>query len=407
MENRHSSPSSGATSPRPMPQRQRSNSFPLVEALGCSTPEARLVLAEGRAAVQRRYANQRRRRNLAEESEKVTTFRPRDHWDHLNHQSSTESDVGNIGFAYSKRPHSRTPSDSTDRSTSTVTLTGPSTASASGTGPTSPIWDYSANLAKFVQTQLNSISSYNPMAYLRACPEAAPPPKLSTGPQSPQVSQLPTRTERQRSLETPGVIEMPPVRPPLRSAFSAWSSTEEGTEDEVSPHHGDALQRKASRASNHTPSTILRYYENGSASSFLLTSTPLEEIEERRLASATSNPLANYDAFNSRSAASIDANTPFSTLSTQPQLCSSSAPSLSSISTASYFECKRGKPRQTYIANGLLAAASPDPVKSKYITAISPFEGEHLTTVHDIRIEGQTRVHVDGHSFDLVRTFNA
>jgi hypothetical protein len=56
---------------------------PFIEALGCSTPEARLMMAEGKAAVRNR---RRGRQNRAvNEEENATTFDPRDHLKYLDH----------------------------------------------------------------------------------------------------------------------------------------------------------------------------------------------------------------------------------------------------------------------------------------------------------------------------------
>ncbi|EOA90611.1 uncharacterized protein SETTUDRAFT_36130 [Exserohilum turcica Et28A] len=73
MHHRQSSPGPRPASPRRSMQRQRSNSFPIIEALGCTTPEARLILAESRAAVRKR----RRRRNQSVE-EATRAFNPRE-----------------------------------------------------------------------------------------------------------------------------------------------------------------------------------------------------------------------------------------------------------------------------------------------------------------------------------------
>jgi hypothetical protein len=405
MENRHSSPSQRDSSPRPTAHRNRSNSLPIVEALGCSTPEAELILAEGRAAVRRRHDARRGRPNRSGH-EDSTVFRPQDHLPYLNVEREPTEDLGSTGTVTSKAlHHSRTPSNLTDRSTSTIT--GPTAPSAtsehtsntaqSSSSAASPLWDYSANLAKFIQTQLNSISSYYPNIYPRS-------PFLE---KSPPTS--PTRTEK-RPVEVPGVIEMPPIRPPLRSAFSEWSSTDDDTDNDHSPMPDHLKAKKgsrASRASNFTPS-ILRYYENSSGASFLLSSTPLEEGKPQQHPNADnlpspSHPAPPTDSSEPNSTTSCENDYPSSSMSTHPALTSSSAPSFSSTSTASYFEPKRQISLAPHVRDRIIAAVSPLCSGGEPVASISPPESQPLTSAHRI-LGSQNKVLVDGMSFDLVRT---
>lgn len=400
MDKRHSSPSPGAHAPRPQTHRKRSSSIPVKVALGCSTPEAELILAEGRAAVSRRQASRSRRAHP--KIEDITPFRPQDYLHYLNREHGVRDEVEKPDVAEVKTSHQRTSSNVTDRSTSTITGPTASLDTSQPTSAASPLWDYSANIAKFIQTQLNSISSYYPSIYPRSCP--GPTTKPKSPPQSPNRSE--------RRSEIPSIIEMPPVRPPLRSAFSAWSSAGETpeTDDGASP----LADMAKSSLSNFTPS-LLRYYENSNGT-FLHSSSPLEEKQQQQAhpnasgfsfpnfslptrtgsLSTTSEPhsTTSYDDY------------PLSTVSTQPQLTSSSAPSFSSVSTGSYFDCKRSTSIAPHLKDRMIAALSPHHVGGEIITAMSPFEGGALANVHDIYVESQNRVLVDGLSFDMVQGFN-
>ncbi|KAF2277624.1 uncharacterized protein EI97DRAFT_299502 [Westerdykella ornata] len=398
MDKRHSSPSPSAPSPRPRAFRNRSNSLPIVEALGCSTPEAELILAEGRAAVRSRYATHRPRdRRALPNAESVTAFRPQDHLQHLNEtqpvmevmeSSRTDDD-------YTSH-HTRSPSQGTDRTSSTITPTATAFAE-SAKSPISPLWNYSANLARFVQAQLDAITSYDPISTCHSVSEHSA---------KAERSQTRISTDR-RSLEGPGVLEIPPVRPPLRSAFSAWSSSDDDTEDEAQEESELQLSKSFSKDSN-TPYSILRYYEHGSGSSFLLTPTPLEEEEQQ----AQQEP-------NVQSSSSIEGKAPTTAINSEPDCdstvsshhpiltTSSTAPSVSSISTPSYFDgkCSRALPVPRRIKDRLLASVSPYRAggKIKVLAAASSFEGGALANVHDGSIEPRTKVLVDGLSFDLMR----
>jgi hypothetical protein len=392
-----------AVGTRPRAQRNRSNSVPLIEALGCSTPEAELILAEGRAAVRRRHGSkQRRGHRHRSENDEVPTLRPRDHLKYLDgsFQQAVESDESE-SIESSTNRHSRVLSDA-----SVSTVTGPTAhigdESQVQGSPSSPLGNYSANLAQFIQSQLASIPSYHPIVYPRSCPD------LTTQARSPPPPQSPKKCEHRNPFGSTKVIEMPPVRPPLRSAFSAWSSTDDDTEDELPPLPTADHLRKDSKANNYTPS-ILRYYEASSDGSFLFSSTPSEEGKQPTHPNADGFSFPGRStppATTSESHASLrdDYGYPSSSFSMHPQLISSSAPSFSSTSTTSYFE------RPISIAPGvrdrIIAAVSPHPSKGKILSATSPFEGGALANVHDILVESQHRVLVDGLSFDLIRDFS-
>lgn len=308
------------------------------------------------------------------------------------HQAPTNTDSAR---------HSRIPSIMSDNSTSTVT--GPTASSVTGPkppiSPTSPLDDYSANLANFIKTQLKSIPTYHPMVIPRSCPDLIS--QSRTPPLSPTVLQ-------RRPTDIPHILEMPPVRPPLRSAFSAWSSTDEEAESDVPPLPGTQILKENTKTSAYTPS-ILGYYEDNGDASFLFSSTPLEEGETQhpnaKGFSFPNRPAPPASTSETHSPHSHDYGYPSSALSTHPQLTSSSAPSFSSTSTGSYFDCKRPLSITPHLRDRIIAAVSPHHGKGNVLTAISPFEGGALSNVHDVYIESQKRVLVDGLSFDLIRDF--
>lgn len=395
MDKRYSSPTS---SPRPRTLRKRSNSFPISEALGCSTPEAELILAEGRAAVRTRMANRQRGRRKDE----IQTFRPQDHIHHLLQQHvSVVPEAIDGALATPPQPiavrHSRVPSnasDATERSTST--LVAPTRSSTEEpfhkpVSPASPLGDYSAHLAQFIKSQLNSIPTYRAGGPIspQSCPDIPTP---RSRPQSPIKSM-------RRHVDAPSLIEIPPVRPPARSAFSAWSSTDDETDDEAPSVPDIDTSRVLHKIDTYTPS-VLGYYEQPNDSTFLFSSTPNEE-EDPDTAKGTCFPN------NSRLPGMSDEHIPSvheedyasSAFSRLSLVTASSAPSMSSISTGSYFEFRMpftqrddGHDRQV--------------PSEKIIPAISPFEGGALANVHEIFVQSQQRVLVDGMSFDMVRDFS-
>lgn len=402
MENSLSSPTRSRTpSPRPAPDRKRSNSFPMVDALGCSTPEAELLLAEGRVAVQSR----RRRRRMKQAAD---TYRPQDHLKYLNGGNKVvELDNRKTSVPRIDAPrHFRMPSNATDSSTSTIVepVRGPVVEDPLiGTALGSPLEDYSANLAKFIKSQLSSIPSYQP------CHSSISPiscPDLSFQIRTPPQS--PTKTIR-RPADVPKSIEIPPIRPPMKSSFSAWSSTDDEAEadDELPSLPPSDLSRTTTETNGYTPS-VLGYYENTNNSSFLFSTTPTEEEEDPDTAKGISFPnRSELPGASTESPSTSEHDYPSSALSTHPQLTSSSAPSISSSSNNSYFECKRpvSITVDADLRDRVIAAVTPQHNQAKIITAISPFEGGALATVHDVFVESQHRVRVDGMTFDMVRDF--
>ncbi|KAF2629537.1 hypothetical protein BU25DRAFT_408803 [Macroventuria anomochaeta] len=397
MEQRHSSPSSRGRSPRPSTSRKRSNSVPFIVALGCSTPEARLMMAEGKAAVRNR---RRGRQNRPVNEEKyATTFDPRNHLKYLD-SSYQENDSPRPQKA--KVNHSRHPSDATDKSNSTI-VAPTRDCESTGNGAPSPLGDYSANLASFIKAQLMSIPTYTSspdQISPRSCPD------LSFQLRTPPLS--PNKVAR-RPVEAPRVISIPPIRPPMQSAFSAWSSTD-GSEDEVPalPEIDQYTQNAVSKTtSNGSTPSLLGYYAN-SKDSFLFSSTPSEEPHTAK-GFQFPNPPALMCSFTEPHSPPHDDDTDYypSSHSSRPQLTSSSEPSISSssASASSYFEYKRPVSNlfPPHMKDRIVAAVTP--LKGKMLTAISPFEGAALSNVHDVFIESQHRVHVDGMSFDMLRDF--
>lgn len=402
MDSHHSSPSPRRASPRHSMQRQRSNSFPIVEALGCSTPEALLILAEGRAAVRKRRA----RRNQSVDDEVNRLFNPQDHLKFLEGLAALPTPQDQPSPFDAKWSHSRMPSDATDNSTSTV-VAHVNDGEPRNMSPT--LGDYSANLAAFIKNQLKSIPTYQsnhrPTSSLspRSCPDLS----------FPRVPTSPNPNAR-RQTDGPKAIEIPPVRPPMKSQFSAWSSTDDDTDDEALPlpeYTFSSEQGPNSKGSNFTPS-ILGYYETSHHnSSFLFSSTPLEEESEPTTAKAFKFPDPSALPRSSPEEEHDDdedvADYPSSSCPSQPQLTSTSAPSYtsSSVSSSSYFDCKR-LAITPQMKQAVIAAVTPPHPHNKRLTAVSPWEGNAFSNVHDVYVESQQRVNVDGMSFDMLRDLN-
>lgn len=409
MDKRHSSPSPRTRSPRPRPSthRKRSNSFPISEALGCSTPEAELILAEGRAALRSRLPDRHRGRSRRSD---IQPFNPKHHIAYLA-QSPVVSEYADRDTLSPTRPgpprHARIPSDATDRSTSTIVAPNQQHVPEASNTPnpaSSPLGDYSAQLAKFIQSQLNSIPAYTSSDCSispRSCPELifasnASPIKSPALPPAKPVSM-------KRPIGAPSLIQIPTIRPPERSAFSEWSSTDDEADDEAPSLPGNETAQPAPKANSYTPS-VPSYYEQSSGSTFLFTSTPMgDDEDELHTAKAfsfpaipsPSKPHAECPSTRDEDCPSLD--------SRLFLMSSSSAPSLSSISPGSYFEQKMPLSHMPDLKNRLLAAVTPPP--GKVIPAISPFEGADLANVHDILVQSQRSVLVDGMSFDMVRDF--
>ncbi|KAF2447306.1 hypothetical protein P171DRAFT_409895 [Karstenula rhodostoma CBS 690.94] len=405
MHKRHSSSSSRPRSPRPGTYRKRSNSFPISEALGCSTPEAELILAEGRAAVRSRLAG--RQRGRSRRSDNNAPFNPKDHVAYLAQRSalSETADRHSLSPPGPNPPrHVRIPSDATDRSTSTIVAPNQQAVQEAPNDTTQaagPLGDYSAQLAKFIQSQLNSIPAYtsgDSSISPRSCPDL-------TFARSVSPAKSPTRMAMKRPINAPSLIRIPSIRAPARSAFSEWSSTDEETDDEAAPLPDTYVAQLASKAESYTPS-LLRYYEQPNDSTFLFTTTPLANDEHAPHTGKAFSfpPIPSPSQTQAERSSTRDEDYPSSD-SKLSLLSSSSAPSLSSISPGSYFENKMPLSQVSGFKNRLLAAVTPPP--GKVIPAISPFEEDGLADVHDILVQSQRSVLVDGMSFDMVRDFAA
>ncbi|KAH8708593.1 hypothetical protein GQ44DRAFT_627509 [Phaeosphaeriaceae sp. PMI808] len=412
MQTRHPSPSEGFRNPRPNTQRLRSNSFPIVEILGCSTPEAQLILAEGRAAVRRRRPCQRYSRSVDEDI--LVTYRPKNHLKYLERPVKASSTSEERIPSDARNCHARIPSDITDRSTSTIVPERRDGHVGTLASPTSPLGNYSANLAQFIKAQLKSIPTYQPRhdsatpLSPQSCPDFSFPA---------QISPLSPDKPMRRPADAPKTIEIPHVRPPMRSAFSAWSSTDDDSEIEddaaflpdMEGYAKDYAKDYISKSSNYAPS-VLGYYEtSNNNSSFLFSSTPIEDEKEPDTAKASSFP--NQSALpGSMTEPPKDDDYPSSHLS-QPLLTTSSASahshphSSSSLSASSYFECKRPLAITSQLKDRVVAALTPPHTYGKTIPAISPWEGGAIANVHDVFVESQQCIRVDGMSFDMLRDF--
>lgn len=365
-----------------------------MEALGCSTPEARLLLAEGKAAVRNRRRGRQNRPINKEQN--PTTFDPRNH---LKYLDSPYQEHGSSRPQAVRGAHSRTSSDATDKSTSTIIASADAGKLTTNDAP-GLLGDYSANLASFIKAQLKSIPTYTSspdQISPRSCPD------LSFQMRTPPLS--PSKIAR-KPLEAPKVINIPPVRPPMQSAFSAWSSTDDSEDDDLPalPDVDQYTQNAISNTSSSTPS-VLGYYADPNESFF--SSTPVEDGSHTAKALQFPSPpeLLHSSAETHSPPYDDDADYYPSSHSSQPQLTSTSAPSSSSASESSYFGYKRPASMvfPPYMKDRIIAAVTPP--KGKMLTAISPFEGTAMSNVHDVFIESQQRVHVDGMSFDMLRDF--
>jgi hypothetical protein len=388
MDHQHPTPSG-----RPENQRQRSNSFPTLEALGCSTPEAQLLLAEGRAAVRKRRA--RGRRNRSFDDEEISTFDPRDHLRYLQRTVESQHALAEPRSSSSINFHARIPSNVTDRSTSTIVALPRDCEALSIASPTSPLGNYSAHLAQFIKDQLKSIPTYQSEheSTLPLSPHSCP--DFSFPPRTPLLSPKPST---RRPTEAPTTIHIPAVRPPMQSAFSEWSSTDDDT-----PSLPDVqLYSQNTLSSNYAPS-VLSYYEGSSTSSFVYSSTPLDDQDAPDTARTLTFPTLPEPS--SAAPESHDHDSASSSFA-RPQL-STSVPSFSSSSASSisYFDLKRPLVMAPQLKDRIIAALTPPHQRGKMITAISPWEGGALANVHDVYVESQHRVHVDGMSFDMLRDF--
>jgi hypothetical protein len=184
----------------------------------------------------------------------------------------------------------------------------------------------------------------------------------------------------------------------MQSAFSEWSSTD----DDTPSLPDEQLYSQNTLSSNYAPS-VLSYYEGSSTSSFVYSSTPLDDQDAPDTARTLTFPTLPEPS--SAAPESHDHDSASSSFA-RPQL-STSVPSFSSSSASSisYFDLKRPLVMAPQLKDRIIAALTPPHQRGKMITAISPWEGGALANVHDVYVESQHRVHVDGMSFDMLRDF--
>jgi hypothetical protein len=341
----------------------------------------------------------------------MQAFNPKDHIAYLAQIAMMPEAADRHSLSPGPRParHARIPSDATDRSTSTIiapdqlagqeTFDDPSQAA-------SPLGDYSAQLAKFIQSQLNSIPAYTSgegAISPRSCPDLsfAQTPSLKS-PTLPPAKSL----SMKRPVGAPSLIQIPSIRPPERSAFSEWSSTDDETDDQTPLLHDTEVVLAVPKTDPYTPSSVLHYYEQSNDSTFLFPSTPVDDDQhEPHTAQPFSFPaILGLPGTQGDPLSTRDEDYPSSD-SRLSLLSASSAPSLSSTSTESYFEHSLPLSQVPDLKNRVLAAVTPP--LGKVIPALSPFEGTDLANVHDIMVQSKRSIFVDGLSFDMVRDFAA
>ena len=414
-----SSPPAYLATLRPHLPRQRSNSLPLIEALGCSSAEASILLAEGTTASVRRRgttwrSNHRRTATYtpplstpspaasvsacltpAAVAEAVMALRPQHHARYLDPAYYTQSQ---------HQHHLLPPTPSTFTSTSTPSLCSDATA----TSPASAASAYSAQLAQFTKARLASIPSC-PKSDLLLSPTRTDPSCLlpAVGVSSPLSPSAHARTDsslsasrRPAASDLPPLGDLPPPRPPLRSAFSAWSSTDGGDADADASSDADA--------DVDTPALIR--YVRGPGSFLLSTTPPASEYGDSDGTAADSN-AAPVEAAAGASASGTP-RSPFTTLHLTPPPANSPPPSPASsltLAPASYFDHKRSPhhvPRLG-LTSPLSQQRGGDQRAAKLLAALSPLEGAGTTLsphmVHAVLVQSPTRVVVEGLAFDLVR----
>jgi hypothetical protein len=333
-------------------------------------------------------------------------FNPKDHIAYLAQYAVTSEAVDRHSSSPEPRPgrHARIPSDVTDRSTSTIVAPNQLAVQETFDDPNqaaSPLGDYSAQLAKFIQSQLNSIPAYtsgDSAISPRSCPDLsfaqAPSLKSPTLPPAQSMSM-------KRPVGAPSLIQIPSIRPPERSAFSEWSSTDDEADDEAPPLPDTKTVQPAPPTDPYTPSSVLHYYEQSNDSTFLFPSTPLgNDQDEPYTAKLFFSPaVPGLPGTQGEPSSTRDGDYP-SSGSRLSLLSASSAPSLSSTSTESYFENNLPLSQVPDLKNRILAAVTPPP--GKVLPAMSPFERSDLANVHGIMVQPQRSIFVDGLSFDMV-----
>ncbi|OCK85400.1 hypothetical protein K432DRAFT_40045 [Lepidopterella palustris CBS 459.81] len=361
--------SSYLTPPRPRSQRERTNSFPISEALECTATEAAIMFAAEKAAMNRRQyqpdKRQRRRPQSADEARSVhQVHRAKAEANDLLEQDQAKSSQ-NTSFNSELQSSNQTPQGKKNTANTSGQLS--ESNHALPFPKTSPLHTYSANLTKFIQSRLNSISSYQ-----RLCSD----PSISLR----QSHPLPQHVSQADELHE--ITDKYLHRPPLCSTFSVWSSPDENStwednNEELLPSVGTADPAKDQMQTITSTDSILAFYEGSNSPSFLFPATPIDSEGKENAPSPPSlgPPSTIKDITRSASATSRPSNPKRS---------------------PSYLEARsRSLTPQSYFHPSIL------PLKT--FTAISPYEGNALTHVYDILVEAPNRVVVEGLAFELLR----
>lgn len=431
---------------RPRVQRQRSSSLPFIQAIEVTATEAAIMFAAEQAATSRRRVRspdrQQQRRQRRPQSADLA-------WaaDLARNVPSSQDEAGDkdngpsedLQQQPSAQPRSNPPpppaSHPPDVDPAALKPRQPSITGLVSEElhallplPQNPLNTYSANLARFIQSRINSIRSAIPAPPLSpsspcSCPELSQfypfsdlhSPTDPDGPQSPSgpsgllnpnpfeaidplIPTKPTdsidppnfanpsalRVERNLSIALPPLPF--PFRPPLRSTFSNWSSTSgcnspAAWADEPLPSppvlNGDSIAS--------TPSILELYASATSRSGFA--GTPLDD------------PVAEEGV---GAAGAGAGSAPAPTSAPPSALASPSAPALASVSV-SPSPAAAATPDQPAEPSFLRPSYfSPRHCPQQVLAAISPYEGGALTRVVDVFIQAPNRVVVEGMAFEMV-----
>ena len=432
---------------RPRVQRQRSSSLPFIQAIEVTATEAAIMFAAEQAATSRRRAcspdrhQQRRRRRRPQSADPARAADPA-----RNDPSQDETgdkDNGPSEDLQQQQPSAQPRSNPSPPPAShrpDVDLAAPKPRQPSVTGlmseelhallplPQNPLNTYSANLARFIQSRINSIRSAIPAPPLSpsspcSCPELSQfypfsdlPSPTDPGPSGPSglldhnpfeaidplIPANPTDSTDPPNLANPSAsrvernlsIALPPLpfpfRPPLRSTFSNWSSTSgcnspAAWADEPPPSplvlNGDSIAS--------TPSILELYASATSRSGFA--GTPLDD------------PVAEEGAGAAGAGAGSGSGSAPAPTSAPPSApAPSSAPAPASVS-ASPSPAAAATPDQSAEPSFLRPSYfSPRHCPQQVLAAISPYEGGALTRVVDVFIQAPNRVVVEGMAFEMV-----
>ncbi|KAF2804355.1 uncharacterized protein BDZ99DRAFT_525942 [Mytilinidion resinicola] len=386
------------TPPRPTFNRQRSNSLPFTEPLQCTATEAAIMFAAERAVLNRRQAPSKdateRRRPLSardprrnqQDNIRHSRRRPLSKDAHRDISSGEESDSDDIENVpdHWQRQAPRRLNTSTIKENKIESAPATTTLGRSNTSPTAM---YSAGLAKFIQGRLVSLNSPpggQPIPNPRSCPNLSQVPRKSR-----------SQPDERRHIDNSGFIR-PPV---LRSSFSAWSTPGDSSafeeDEEDIPQTSDTEKPKpyglAKTSTNTSTPSILDFYQTSAAgSSFLLPDTPADQADHDDEA----------DDYLSSPAPSTIKHCP---ISRSASICTTST-------HASSNQAEEPQPRQTPGSASTFNLTIPEKRKSyfaavqspfKTLMAISPYEGQALTSVYDMQVHGSKRIVTEGMSFEM------